>query len=172
MKKRTKSNATFNNFKWSKADHDLMIALLKEGKTFKQVAKCLGRSVKSIEQRVYITRKELRESGMSEKAIMDLIPTNPDTRSRRFHYRGKKRKPDYSRTPSNKASDVVEEMVATMPTIPARPNQKPIKKPTLKPIIESKEALVEREPSNLLIATIACAIGVWFIVGLLLASIL
>ena len=137
MRKRTRSNATFNNFKWSKADHDLMVALLKEGKTFKQVAKCLGRSVKSIEQRVYLTRKELRESGMSEEAIMNLIPTNPDAPKRRYHYRGKG-KPDYSQRRSNKPSDVVEEMVATMPTIPARPNQKPIKKPAPKPILESK----------------------------------
>jgi hypothetical protein len=133
---RRTSNATFNNFKWSKADHDLMVALLKEGKNYAQIGKCLGRSTKAIEQHAYQTRKKLKESGMSDKTISELIPN-----SRRIKRR-------IVRSPDPVESKSKEE-----------------------PIVYSGGALFESQIGNLLIASAACAIGIWFMVGILIASV-
>jgi hypothetical protein len=132
---RRTSNETFSNFRWSKADHDFMIALLKEGKNYAQIAKHLGRSTKGIEQHAYQTRKKLKESGMSDKAISDLVPT-----SRRIKRR------------------IV-------------PKPKPVQSEAKeKPIVYSGGALFESQIGNLLIASAACAVGIWFMVGILIAS--
>jgi len=148
---RRRSNATFNNFKWSKADHDLMVALLKEGKNYAQIAKCLGRSVKGVEQHAYQTRKKLKDSGMSEERISELLPTNPRPRAHMI----RKPKPvktephinnPYKHTPKQKAEKEEE------------------------PIVYSGGALFESQIGNLLIASAACAIGIWLLVGIFIAS--
>jgi len=133
---RRTSNATFSNFRWSKADHDLMVALLKEGKNYAQIAKHLGRSKKGIEQHAYQTRKKLKESGMSDKTISELIPTSPRLKRR------------IVRRPNPVETEAKE-----------------------KPIIYSGGALFESQIGNLLIASAACAIGIWFMVGILIASV-
>ncbi len=157
---RKKSNATFTNFKWSKADHDLMVALLKEGKNYRQIAKCLGRSQKSIEQRAYVTRKTLRDSGVSEAKVAELLPTNPLPRPQNIRKRNYQ--PAHPNDPWKHARQ--DKPVET------KPQPKPEPKP--KEIVTQDFALIEKRLGDLLIAASACAIGVWFMVGILIASII
>ncbi|MEK9984244.1 MAG: hypothetical protein VW879_05850 [Opitutae bacterium] len=139
------SKATFNNYRWSKADHDLMVALLKEGKNYDQIAKCLGRSAKAIEQHVYSTRKKLKDSGMSDDKIIELLPTNP--------------------RPRHKATRKIIPYVKNDPTKHVRKEEE-LPKPT------AKDPIVDSQLGNLLIACWACAVGIWFMVGILVASII
>ena len=149
---RRTSNATFNNFKWSKADHDLMVALLKEGKNYAQIAKCLGRSVKGVEQHAYQTRKKLKDSGMSEERISELLPTNPRPRPHMVRKTGPVKTESHINNPYKHA-----------------PKQKVEKEE--EPIVYSGGALFESQIGYLLIASAACAIGIWFMVGILIASV-
>ena len=142
---RRTSKATFNNYRWSKADHDLMIALLKEGKNYKQIAKCLGRSQKAIEQHAYQTRKKLRDSGMSDSKIVELLPTNPQ--------------------PQQRAERKIIRPAKHNPTKHVRKEEES-PKPTV------KDPIVDSQVGNLLIACWACAVGIWFMVGILVASII
>lgn len=148
---RRTSNATFNNFKWSKADHDLMVALLKEGKNYAQIAKCLGRSIKSIEQHAYQARKKLKDSGMSEERIAELIPTNPRPRPKITRQRK-------SVTKEPEAHNPAKYVKQDSPT------------PKEEPLIYSGGALFESQIGNLLIASAACALGIWLLVGIFIAS--
>lgn len=155
---RKRSNATFTNFKWSKADHDLMVALLKEGKNYRQIAKCLGRSQKSIEQRAYVTRKSLRDSGISEAKVAELLPTNPSPRPQNMPKRSYK--PAHPNDPWKHARQ-------------GQPDEaKPKPAPRPKEIVTQDFGLIEKRLGDLLIAASACAIGVWFMVGILIASII
>jgi len=144
---RRTSNQTFSNFRWSKADHDLMVALLREGKSYAQIAKSLGRSKRGVEQHAYQARKKLKESGMSDKTISELIPTNHEY------------KPSKVREPKNHIHDPYKHT----------PKQKP--EVTEEPIVYSGGALFESQIGNLLIASAACAVGIWFMVGILIASV-
>lgn len=142
---RRASKATFNNYRWSKADHDLMIALLKEGKNYKQIAKCLGRSQKAIEQHAYQTRKKLRDSGMSDSKIVELLPTNPQ--------------------PQQRAKQKIIRPAMNNPTKHVRKEEEP-------PKPAAKDPIVDSQVGNLLIACWACAVGIWFMVGILVASVI
>lgn len=135
---KTKLSAPFNNMHWSKADHDLMVALLKDGKTYIQIAKCLGRSVKAIEQHAYSTRTKLKQSGLSQKQVNELIPTNFPPRK--------------TNTPYNKTSTPTPEVTKD------------------EPLIYSGGALFDRRVGDLLIACSACAVGIWMLVGIFIAS--
>lgn len=148
---RRTSKATFNHFRWSKADHDLMVALLREGKNYAQVAKCLGRSMRGVEQHAYQTRKKLKASGMSEERISELIPTNPIPKPKIT----RQRKPV---TKESKLHNPTKYVNQDTPT------------PKEEPIVYSGGALFERQIGNLLIASAACAFGIWLLVGIFIAS--
>lgn len=148
---RRTSNATFNNFKWSKADHDLMVALLKEGKNYTQIAKCLGRSKKGVEQHAYQTRKKLKDSGVSDERISELIPTNPSPRAHMI----RKPKPIKTEHHINNPHKHVSKQRAEA---------------TEEPIVYSGGALFDKQIGDLLIACSACAVGIWMLVGIFIAS--
>ena len=148
-------NAPFNNMHWSKADHDLMISLLRDGKSYRQIAKSLGRTEKSIEQHAYQTRLKLRKAQVSEDAIKELLPTNPSPKRRRQKV-------------------VVSEMngVKDLTGI-KRPQPKPKQQPKPDPEPQQVEgALFERRIVELYVVTAVSAIGIWILAGAFIYSLI
>jgi outer membrane biosynthesis protein TonB len=147
--------APFNNMHWSKADHDLMISLLRDGKSYRQIAKSLGRTEKSIEQHAYQTRVKLRKAQVSEVAIKELMPTNPAPKRRRQKV-------------------VVSEMndVKDLTGI-KRPQPKPKQQPKPDPEPQEVEgALFERRIVELYVVTAVSAIGIWILAGAFIYSLI
>ena len=132
-----------------------MISLLRDGKSYRQIAKSLGRTEKSIEQHAYQTRLRLRKAQVSEDAIQELIPTNPAPKR-----------------PRQKV--VISEMngVKDLTGI-KRPQPKPKQQP--KPDPEPKEvegALFERRIVELYVVTAVSAIGIWILAGAFIYSLI
>ena len=152
-------NAPFSQMRWSKADHDLMISLLRDGKSYRQIAKSLGRTEKSIEQHAYQTRLRLRKAQVSEDAIKELMPTNPAPKRRRQKI-------------------VVSEMNGAKDlTGIKRPQPKPRQQPKQqpKPDPEPKQvegSLFERRIVELYVVTAVSAIGIWILAGAFIYSLI
>jgi hypothetical protein len=160
--------APFNNMHWSKADHDLMISLLRDGKSYRQIAKSLGRTEKSIEQHAYQTRLKLRKAQVSEVAIQELLPTNPAPKRRRQKVVVSK---------MNGVKDLAAKTHSQIATGVKRPQPKQQPKPKAKPkqISEPKEvegAMFERRVVELYVATAVCAIGIWVLAGAFIYSLI
>jgi len=146
----SKATAPFNNLRWSKADHDLMVSMLRDGKPYKSIARSLGRTVKSVEQHAYQSRLNLRKAGVSETAILELMPTNYPSRPRK-------------------------RVVVKEPTGVKRPTPKqqpiPIAEPAPKHH-EIESAMFERRIVELYVVTAVSAIGIWLLAGAFIYSLI
>ena len=146
----SKTTAPFSNLRWSKADHDLMVSMLRDGKPYKNIAKSLGRTQKSVEQHAYQSRLNLRKAGVSETAILELMPTNYPKRTRK--------------------QVVVKEPAGVKRPIPKQ-QPIPISEPTPKHH-EIEGAMFERRIVELYVATAVSAIGVWVLAGAFIYSLI
>lgn len=146
----SKTTAPFNNLRWSKADHDLMVNMLRDGKPYKSIARSLGRTEKSVEQHAYKSRLDLRKAGVSETAILELMPTNYPKRTRK-------------------------QVVAKEPAGVKRPIPKqqpiPISEPAPKHD-EIEGAMFERRIAELYVVTAISAAGIWILAGAFIYSLI
>ena len=170
MKPRKRPTEPLANLTWTADDERTMARMLQNRRTYRQIGKALGRSKQACQERASAIRGRMRDSGMPQEQIEKIFPRAKPIATRQVVYKKKA-----------EASEKRDEfdVPSFLPPGP-RHSTKPKTAPEPKKVIESLPAietststdqlLIQKRLGDLLIAAATCAIGIWFMVGLSISS--
>jgi len=170
MKPRKRPNEPLANLVWTADDERTMARMLQNKRTYRQIGKALGRSKQACQERASAIRGRMRDAGVPQEQIEKVFPRARPITTRKVVYKKK--------TEESKKKDEFD-VPSFLPPGPRHSTKLKVS-PEPEKIIESLSAtetlistdqlLIQKRLGDLLIAAATCAIGIWFMVGLSISS--
>jgi hypothetical protein len=170
MKARKRPTEPLANLVWTADDERTIARMLQNKRTYRQIGKALGRSKQACQERASAIRGRMRDAGMPPEQIEKIFPRARAVTPRQVLYKKK------AEASEKKDEFDVPSFLPPRPRHPGKPKAAPEPEkvieslPAIETSISTDQLLIQKRLGDLLIAAAACAIGIWFMVGLSISS--